>query len=215
MDHRTGLLPGHQGPVGLISPVGEHLAGHPQARLPASLQQLAARQAHKDDVFVHLCNALRNSQGQLHVLGSHVVQRPVGLAVLELHPLGLGKGHEGPQLVLDVGLDLLGGAGQVPASEAHEIGVAGVGPHRHPGGLGGGHGLVHHQGVSGVIAAGHIGGGHIGDDLAVQTDSIGAEALPQIAVQVYFIHRINSSFADNRLGDTACSRRRLQAVRKE
>src|SRR5699024_5489550 len=38
------------------------------------------------------------------------------------------------------------------------------------------------------IAAGHIGGGDVSNDRLIQADGIGAEALTQIAVQIYFVH---------------------------
>ena len=61
--------------------------------------------------------------------------------------------------------------------------------YRYTGSLGGGHSLVHHQGVAGVIAAGHVGRGHMLDNLLIQTDGVCAKALAQVAVQIYLVHK--------------------------
>ena len=194
VDHRAGLGAGHQGAVRLIGPVGEDLAGGLQAHLLAGLQHLAARQTQQDHVLVHAGDGLCDGQGQVHVLTGHVVQSAVGFYVLELHAVGGGEGQERAHLVLDVGLGLLGGADHVPPSEAHQVGEAGVRAYSHTGGLTGGHSLVHDQGVSGVIAAGHVGGGDVGNHVAVQTDGVSAEALTQVAVQIYLVHNESTSF---------------------
>ena len=192
VNHRAGLGAGHQAAVGLVGTVGKYLTGHPQPGGPACAQQLAARKPQQDHVLVHRGNALGNAGGQGFVLGGHVVQGAVGLHVLQGHPVGGAEGQQRAHLVLHIGLGLGGGAHQIPAAKAHQVGVAGVRAHGHARRFGGGHGFVHHQRVARMVAAGHVDRGDVLHHLAVQPDGVCAEALAQIAVQVYFVHKKTS-----------------------
>ena len=51
-----------------------------------------------------------------------------------------------------------------------------------------GNGLLHYQRVACVIAAGHVDGGNMRDDLAVEPDGIRTEALAEVAVEIYLVH---------------------------
>ena len=105
--------------------------------------------------------------------------------------MGGAEGLDSTQLVLHEGLDLLGGASHVAATEADQIGMTGVGTDGNTGSLGGGNGLIHDQRIAGMIAASNVGGRDVGDNGLVHTDGISAEALTQIAVQVYFVHFVS------------------------
>ena len=190
VDHSAGLAAGHQGAVSLVGTVREDLAGHLQAHLLAGFQHLAAGKAQKNDVLVDLSNAFSNGEGEVHVLGGHVVERAVGLAVLQLHALCLAERHESANLVLDVSFCLLGGDHHVAPAKAHQIGIAGVSADGNTCGLRRSHSLGHHQGVAGVIAAGNVGRRDVGNDFTVKADGVGAKALAKVAVQVYFVHNV-------------------------
>ena len=87
----------------------------------------------------------------------HVVERPVGLDVLESHALGAGDGRQGADLVDHEVLDLARGAPQVATTEAGQVGKPGMrtdGNAMRPGER---HRLPHHPRVARVEATGDVG----------------------------------------------------------
>ena len=118
----------------------------------------------------------------------------MGLAVLEPDTLCRSEGHQRAELILDIRLDLLGRDDHVPAAKAHQIGEARVCADGDACRLGCGNGLFHHQRISCVIATGHIDRGNMRDDLVVEPDGIRAEALAEVAVEIYLVHTEIPSF---------------------
>ena len=129
--------------------------------------------------------------GQPDVLARHVIKAAVGFHVLHLQALGVGEGIERSQLVLHIGIDLVGGSLDLPAAEAQQIGKARVSSHSHMVLFGHGHGFFHHQGITGVPATGNVHRGHMGNHFLIQSDAVGAKAFAQVTVQIDAIHKIS------------------------
>ncbi len=108
----------------------------------------------------------------------------MGFHVLEPHARGLHKGPEGPRLVDDVILELLGGHPHLPPAEAQEVREAGMRAHRHPVLLRQRHRPAHHVGVPRVEAAAHVRARDVGHHLLVPAHLEDAEALAHVAVDV-------------------------------
>ena len=115
----------------------------------------------------------------------------MGLHVLHFQTLGAGKGIERSQLVLYIGIDLVGGSLDLPAAEAQQIGKARVSSHGHMMLFGHGHGFLHHQGITGVPAAGDVHRGHMGNHFFIQSNAVGTKAFAQVTVQIDAIHKIS------------------------
>ena len=195
MDDGAGQLARHKRAVGLIGAVGKDLVCDAQAQLLACINHLAVGKAKQDNVLVYLGNRLGDGKRQIHVFTSHVVESAVGLAVLEPDTLCRSEGHQRAELILDIRLDLLGRDDHVPAAKAHQIGEARVCADGDACRLGCGNGLFHHQRISCVIATGHIDRGNMRDDLVVEPDGIRAEALAEVAVEIYLVHTEIPSFS--------------------
>ena len=195
VDDGAGQLARHKRAVGLIGAVGKDLVCDAQAQLLACINHLAVGKAKQDNVLVYLGNRLGDGKRQIHVFTSHVVESAVGLAVLEPDTLCRSEGHQRAELILDIRLDLLGRDDHVPAAKAHQIGEARVCADGDACRLGCGNGLFHHQRISCVIATGHIDRGNMRDDLVVEPDGIRAEALAEVAVEIYLVHTEIPSFS--------------------
>ena len=94
------------------------------------------------------------------------------------------QGGRRADLVGDEALDLAGRIGQHAATEAPEVGEAGVGAHRHAARLGEAEGLGHDFGVAGVQAAGDVGRGDHAEQGGVVADAIGAETFAEIGIEI-------------------------------
>ena len=112
--------------------------------------------------------------------------------MLERKSRSLCEGIERAELVAHISLHFLRGAGHISAAEAHEIRKARVSAERDRSLPTETCGLRHHEGIAGVIAAGHIGGRNLGDDLLVEAYGVGTEALAEIRVKIHMIHSITS-----------------------
>ena len=108
--------------------------------------------------------------------------------MLQFEAVGFTEGFERADLIEAVGVLFVRRTLHVPASEADEVGISGVRAGRHSLFGAGLERLFHHQRVAGVKAAGDVRRGHGAHYRRVVAHFVGAEALSDIAVKVYFVH---------------------------
>ena len=112
----------------------------------------------------------------------------MGLHMMKRETLLTAEGQQSTHLILDIDLCLGRSHRQIAAAEALQVGKAGMSANGYIVFLAEPCCLFHDDGIAGMIAAGHIGGSNIGHERGVHTDGIRAEALTQIAVQIYSCH---------------------------
>ncbi len=109
----------------------------------------------------------------------------MGFDVVQQDAARVGEAGKCADLIEHKGVDLLGSKSHVTASEALEVGVAGVRPHRHARLGGPPHRCGHGHRVARMEAAGHVHARYQGYDLVVEAERIAAEPLSEVAVEVY------------------------------
>jgi hypothetical protein len=112
----------------------------------------------------------------------------VGLDVLKAAARCLAECCECAYLILNERFRLGGRDVHISSAEADKIRKAGMRADRDAVCVRERYGLLHHERIGRMEAAGYIGGRNIFYDLIVETQLIVAEALAEVAVKIYFVH---------------------------
>ena len=188
-NHRAGQAARHKRAVGTVSAVGKYLAANAQPHLLRRLEHLAAgkRQQH-----CFGCGGLHGAADRLcqrGILGCHIVQCAVGLDMMQRHARCLTEGFQCADLVHHIQLGISRGNGHIAPPEPPQIGKSRVCAHLHAVFFAQHHAFLHHGRIPRVEPAGNVGRAYKGQYLGIHTHCVGAEALPQITVQVDGRHR--------------------------
>ena len=113
----------------------------------------------------------------------------MGLDEPKPRPARPADGVDGADLVEHVGRYFGGGRAQLPPSEAHEIGIPGVGTDGDTAASGRRHRLAHRHGIARVKSAGDVRGTEKRQQPGVRANTVVAEPFAQIGVQIDRAHR--------------------------
>jgi hypothetical protein len=146
-------MPRHQRAVRPISAIGEYLGGSAETGVSGRLNESGTRKANHDQRSIDGRNRACNGVGERTVTGSHVVERTVGLHVLESGPLSGGYARESGYLIHDAVFHLAWGETHLASTETWQVGKTRVRPNGDAVLAGQSDGFAHDTGVAGVEAA--------------------------------------------------------------
>ena len=180
------LGPGLERPVGQVPPIGEGLRNEADARVGRGPgHRLGRGEAIKRQGATESRRGPGDGRSQCRVAGGLVVQRAMGLHVVQLHAVRAAERLQGADLVADHRLDLGGLEGHRPATETEQVGVARLGADGHAGALAQGDGPLHDHEIAGMEATGDVRARDLLDEAFVVAEGPSTEALAEVGVQIH------------------------------
>ena len=183
-NHRAGLAARYKSAVRLITPVGKYLAADAQPQCLCGLDHLTARKRQQHSLGGSRLDCAADGCRQLRVIGCHIVQCAVRLDMVQRHPGRVAEGLQRADLIDDIRLSLRRRDCHFAASKPLQIWQARMRTYLHAVFFTEQHTFLHHRRITRMKTASNVGRAYKGQYLGIHADRIGAEALPQITVQI-------------------------------
>jgi hypothetical protein len=182
--HGTALAPVDQARGGRVGPVGERLGDEPDPCCLRRILDRRARQPQYGERRIEVRHGAHERPSLHRIVGGGVVQRAMRFEVAHAGAGSAGEPVERPELVEHVRAQVLLTDVHAPAAEAGEIPVRDLGPDGHAALGGAGADPRHGRRVTGVEPARDVGAGDHLEQGVVVGQRPGAEALPEVGVEV-------------------------------